>query len=79
LLPIEWVEQHGYRRHEKEAQQRMRRRDEEDWPTVALALSLGESREAAIWTNDKDFAVAGLPRITTAQLLSALQRGTRNP
>ena len=78
LLPIEWVEEDGYRRHEKEARKRMRGRDEDDWPTVALALSLGESRAAFIWTNDKDLAVAGLDTMTTAQLLSALKRVTEN-
>jgi len=55
----------------------MRSRDIDDWPSVALALTLRDSRQVAIWTNDKDFQVAGLETITTAQLLATLDRRTR--
>jgi predicted nucleic acid-binding protein len=51
-------------------------RDVDDWPSVALALTVAESRPVAIWTNDKDFAVSGLKTITTAQLLATLDRRT---
>ena len=77
LLPIKWIEASDYVRHESEARERMRSRDIDDWPSVALALTLRDSRQVAIWTNDKDFQVAGLDTITTAQLLATLDRRTR--
>ena len=79
LLPIKWIEANDYLRHESEARARMRSRDVEDWPNVALALALAESRQVAIWTNDKDRAVSGLETITTAHLLVRLDcRRSRN-
>lgn len=77
LLPIKWIETRGYLRHESEARERMRSRDIDDWPSIALALTVAESREVAIWTNDGDFQVSGLKTITTAQLLATLDRRTR--
>ena len=77
LLPIEWIGARGYLRHEAKARERMRSRDVDDWPSVALALAIAESRDVAIWTNDRDFAVSGLDTITTAQLLARLDRRTR--
>ena len=74
LLPILWPDETEYRRHEREARRRMRQRDEEDWPTVALALTLLESRSVSIWTNDEDFRVAGIDTVTTGQVLDALRR-----
>ncbi|MFN8635557.1 MAG: PIN domain-containing protein [Chloroflexota bacterium] len=40
-------------------------RDENDWPTVALALTL----ESGIWTADADFLGCGVPTWTTETLL----------
>ncbi len=77
LLPIKWIEANDYLRHESEARARMRSRDVEDWPNVALALALAESRQVAIWTNDKDFEVSGIETITTAQFLARLDRRMR--
>lgn len=77
LLPIKWIEASAYDRHEAEARERMRSRDADDWPSVALALAVGESRAVAIWTNDKDFQVSGVETLTTAQLLAALDRRPR--
>lgn len=74
LLPIRWADEAEYRSREAEARRRMRERDEADWPTVALALVLSESRTVSIWTNDKDFSVAGLETITTGKLLDQLRR-----
>jgi predicted nucleic acid-binding protein len=79
LLPISWVESSRYSRHEAAARGRMRERDVEDWPSVALALALAESRSVAIWTNDRDLSASGLPTITTARLLAALDRRSRPP
>jgi predicted nucleic acid-binding protein len=41
---------------EAEARQRLRGRDEEDWPVLAAALSLS----CAIWTEDTDFFGTGV-------------------
>ncbi len=46
-------------------------RDPNDWPTVALALSLG----IGIWTNDYDFFGCGVPVWTTQTLLTHLASG----
>jgi predicted nucleic acid-binding protein len=46
---------------EAEARQRLRRRDETDWPLLALALTLG----CPIWTEDRDFFGSGMDIWTT--------------
>lgn len=46
---------------ESEARQRLLRRDEADWPVVALAMRLG----CPIWTEDQDFFGSGIPTWTT--------------
>ena len=74
LLPIKWIDAREYLAHESEARERMRSRDAEDWPSVALAMTVAASREVAIWTNDKDFQVSGIETVTTAQLLATLDR-----
>jgi predicted nucleic acid-binding protein len=48
-------------------------RDPDDWPTVALALSL----DAHIWTHDGDFLGCGVATWTTDTLLEALGRGAQ--
>ena len=77
LLPIKWIEARECVRHVSDARERMRSHDVDDWPSVALALALAESRRVAIWTNDKDFEVAGVETITSAQLLATLDRRTQ--
>ena len=72
-LPLEWAEAERYSEHEDEARKLMPGRDEEDWPTVALALSLTDTGSVAIWTQDKDFAASGLSVITTGELLDLLR------
>jgi len=57
-----------YAHREREARRRIPR-DPNDWPTVALALTL----EAAIWTHDHDFLGCGLPTWTTETLLLHLE------
>lgn len=42
--------------HEVAARQRLRGRDEDDWPILAAALSLG----CGIWTEDRDFFGTGI-------------------
>jgi predicted nucleic acid-binding protein len=56
--------------HEAAARDRIPR-DPNDWPTVALALSLG----IGIWTNDHDFFGCGVPVWTSQTLLTHLGSG----
>lgn len=53
---IEPIGQDGYGFFEAEARQRLRGRDEEDWPVLAAALSLS----CGIWTEDTDFFGTGV-------------------
>jgi predicted nucleic acid-binding protein len=46
---------------EADARLRLRRRDEDDWPIVALALHLG----CPVWTEDQDFFGSGVATWTT--------------
>lgn len=55
------VERESYGLFEEEARQRLRGRDEEDWPVLATALTLA----CAIWTEDMDFFGTGVPIWTT--------------
>jgi predicted nucleic acid-binding protein len=68
LLPVSWHGIEEYGRFESEARGRMKARDEDDWPTVALALALNRP----IWTQDKDFSVSGIKTYRTGELLDAL-------
>lgn len=60
----------AYTGYEAEARDRIPR-DPNDWPTVALALSLG----IGIWTSDRDFFGCGVPVWTTQTLLTHLTAG----
>ena len=51
----------AYAQHESDARRRLRRRDEEDWPLLALALKLN----CPIWTEDRDFFGSGVATWTT--------------
>ncbi len=53
---IEPISQEAYALFEAEARQRLRGRDEGDWPVLATALSLS----CAIWTEDTDFFGTGI-------------------
>ena len=78
-LPIEWVDPARYAPHEADSRRRLKGRDEDDWPVVALALELkSQQKSFAIWTQDKDFEVSGLSILTTGQVLDYLEgRSTR--
>jgi predicted nucleic acid-binding protein len=65
-VPIEVIAEEMYSQHRQEAERRMAQRDPEDVDLLALAIHLG----LTIWTNDRDFAICGLPVISTAQLLA---------
>jgi predicted nucleic acid-binding protein len=55
------VAQEVYAHLEIEARRRLARRDEADWPYVALALNLG----CPVWTEDQDFFGSGIAIWTT--------------
>jgi predicted nucleic acid-binding protein len=64
------VTEADYREYEAAARDRIPR-DPNDWPTVALALSLG----IGVWTNDYDFFGCGVPVWSTETLLTHLASG----
>jgi predicted nucleic acid-binding protein len=53
-----------YQFHQEDARERLRGRDEEDWPVLAAALTLG----CAIWTEDTDFFGTGVAVWTTSRV-----------
>jgi len=61
---VEPVDRDIYQFHEEEARERLRGRDEEDWPVLASALALN----CAIWTEDTDFFGIGLAVWTTSRV-----------
>ncbi len=60
-LAIECVDEEIYAAFEQPARERMRFRDEDDWPILAAALAL----DCPIWTEDTDFFGSGLATWTT--------------
>ena len=52
---VEELPEPMYSRQEAEARARIERRDPDDWPVIACALTLG----CPIWTEDSDFFGAG--------------------
>jgi predicted nucleic acid-binding protein len=69
VMPVEWKPDADYETKRAQAERHMADRDLDDWPTVALALELG----LPVWSQDKDFADAGVEVFTTGQLLDALR------
>ena len=63
-LIVESVDQDFYGPFEAEARQRLRGRDEDDWPVLATALGLA----CAIWTEDSDFFGTGIAVWTTSRI-----------
>ena len=57
-----------------DARQRLRGRDEEDWPVLATALSLS----CAIWTEDTDFFGTGVA-VWTSDRVEIFLRGQSKP
>jgi predicted nucleic acid-binding protein len=68
-LPVRVVERHEYEKRIPEARRRIGRRDPDDVEILALALQTG----LPIWSNDSDFADAGVEWLTTAALLAKLE------
>ncbi len=69
VMSIEWKPAADYEGQRALAEKRISARDPDDWPTVALALKL----DLPVWSQDKDFADAGLEVFTTGDLLDALR------
>ena len=61
---IESVEPDLYSPHESEARHRLRGRDEDDWPVLAIALGLA----CPVWTEDVDFFGTGVAIWTTNRI-----------
>jgi len=66
---IETVDPELYAVFESEARQRLRGRDESDWPILATALGLA----CPIWTEDADFFGTGVAVWTTNRIEIYLQ------
>jgi len=66
---VEPVDQEFYVLFEAEARQRLRGRDEDDWPVLATALGLA----CAVWTEDSDFFGTGIAVWTTNRVEIFLQ------
>ena len=60
-----------YAAHETDARRRLRRRDESDWPYLALAMKL----QCPIWTEDQDFFGTGIPTWTSDRVEIFLSGG----
>ena len=63
-LLIEPICQETYGPFEEEARERLRGRDEEDWPVLASALALA----CPIWSEDTDFFGTGIAVWTTNRI-----------
>jgi predicted nucleic acid-binding protein len=70
-LPVLVIDREEYSRSLPEARRRIARRDPDDVDVLALALHL----RVGVWSNDSDFAVAGIEWHTTAQLLKRFGLG----
>ena len=66
---IEVVDKNFYCEFENSARQRMSTRDIEDWPVLALALTL----DCPIWTEDADFFGSGIATWTTDRVYLFLE------
>ncbi|HWG22115.1 MAG TPA: PIN domain-containing protein [Terracidiphilus sp.] len=58
------IDRESYALFEEDARQRLRGRDEEDWPVLAAAMAL----TCAIWTEDTDFFGTGIAVWTTNRI-----------
>jgi predicted nucleic acid-binding protein len=72
---IETVTPELYAAFESEARQRLRGRDESDWPILAAALGLG----CAVRTEDTDFFGTGVAVWTTNRIEIFLKEQAKSP
>lgn len=71
---IEVTDPEFYGAFEPDARERLRGRDEDDWPVLATALALG----CGMWTEDADFFGTGVPVWTTNRMEIFLKRQVRS-
>jgi predicted nucleic acid-binding protein len=71
---VELVDRESYGAFEDEARQRLRGRDESDWPVLATALALSYP----IWTEDADFFGTGIAVWTTSRVEIFLKAQTNS-
>jgi predicted nucleic acid-binding protein len=67
------VDKSLYQDCEASARERVGRRDPDDWPLVALSLTLG----LEVWTEDQDFFGIGIPVWTTAHVETFLRNAAK--
>ena len=72
---VEFIDETSYRRYKIEAQERMRRRDPNDWPILAVAMLMG----CPIWTEDRDFFGKGIATWTTDMVEIYLRPSSTSP
>jgi len=72
---IEPVAPELYSVFESDARQRLRGRDENDWPVLATALGLA----CAVWTEDTDFFGTGIAVWTTNRIEIFLEEQAKSP
>jgi hypothetical protein len=58
------VPEDAFRSFREEAEKRIGKRDNDDWPYLALALTFN----CPIWTEDRDFFATGVPTWTTDRI-----------
>ena len=61
---VQTAESEAYSGYEQIARERIARRDEDDWPVLAVALAF----DCAIWTEDTDFFGCGVATWTTDRI-----------
>jgi predicted nucleic acid-binding protein len=67
-LPAKIIAREVYQKSVAEAKRRIGRRDPDDVEILALAIHMG----LVVWSNDSDFADAGVEWLTTAELLAKI-------
>jgi predicted nucleic acid-binding protein len=70
---VEPIGREVYEHLEAEARERLRKRDEDDWPVLAAALSLS----CAVWTEDADFFGTGVAQWTSDRVEIFLKAQTK--
>jgi predicted nucleic acid-binding protein len=71
---VEPIDREFYGVFEDQARERLRGRDEDDWPMLATALAL----TCAIWTEDADFFGTGIAVWTTSRIEIFLEAQTKS-
>jgi len=71
---VESVDAESYGLAEEDARERLRGRDEDDWPVLATALVLS----CAVWTEDTDFFGTGIAVWTSSRIEIFLKAQARS-